>query len=248
MKSRLILAGLACGLVGALTGCDGAAESRSTTPTEGTSLSGRVTITQGAVKVSDSNGDTLVKDTVRGGGFDVHIPGGAHFPLLVDIDSAGIHLISLVPGGDSARFHVEVTPLTDSAARSLLGPGHGPRPLGPKEWKDKLDSLRPVVPDTLRLPPHPRDSLRPPPPPKDTLKHDTLRPPPPPKDTLLPKPPKDTLKHDTLRPPPPPRDTLKLDTLHLPPLPKDSLPPPPPKDTLGGRLSALPALVPSSKL
>ncbi|HNY29937.1 MAG TPA: hypothetical protein PKO15_03530 [Fibrobacteria bacterium] len=227
MKRTLILAGLSCGLAGVLAGCEGASSASLTSSPEGSEVAGRVGISQAQILVADANGDTVAKDSVKGGAFVLRIPGGTHFPVVLDVDSAGVHLKTILPGPPAPALPIHITPLTDSAARALLGHKPGPGPIGPKEWKDKLDSLRPVVSDSLRPPKPPKDTLRPLPPPRDSL--DTLRPPPPPKDSLgLPKPPK-----DTLRPLPPPRDSLKKDTLRPPLPPKDSLGlPKPPKDTL----------------
>ncbi|MBK8804875.1 MAG: hypothetical protein IPN71_22965 [Fibrobacteres bacterium] len=230
MKRTHILAGLACGLAGVLAGCEGAPSASLTSSSEGTEVAGRVGISQALILVSDANGDTVVKDSVKAGGFTLHIPGGIKFPVVLEVDSAGVRLKTIIPGPDAPKLHVHITPLTDSATRALLGLKPGPGHIGPKEWKAKLDSLRPVVSDSLRPPPPPKDSLGLPKPPKDTLHL-----PPPPKDTLgYPKPPKDTLHL-----PPPPKDTLGYpkppkDTLHLPPPPKDTLGyPKPPKDSLG---------------
>lgn len=222
MRKSLILAGLSCGLAGVLAGCEGAPSASLTSP-EGTDVAGRVGISQGVILVADANGDTAAKDSVKGGGFTLHIPGGTHFPVLLDVDSAGVHLKTILPGPPAPKEPLHITPLTDSAARALLGHKPGPGPIGPKEWKDKLDSLRPVVSDSLRPPKPPKDSLGLPKPPKDTLGY-----PKPPRDTLgYPKPPK-----DTLRPPPPPKDSLGYpkppkDTLGYPKPPKDTLRPPP---------------------
>lgn len=208
MRRTLILAGLSCGLAGVLAGCEGTPSASLTSSAEDNEVSGRVGLSQGLILVSDAKGDTVAKDSVKAGGFTLHIPAGTHFPVVLDVDSAGVHLKTILPGPPEPKLPIHITPLTDSAARALLGPKPGPGPIGPKEWKDKLDSLRHVVTDSLR-PPKPKDTLRPPPPPKDSLGL-----PKPPKDTLgYPKPPKDSLGYpkppkDTLRPPPAVRDSV----------------------------------------
>lgn len=169
MKRTLILAGLSCGLAGVLAGCEGAPSASVNSSADGTDVAGRVGISHALILASDADGDTVVADSVKAGGFTLHIPGGTKFPVILDVDSSGVHLKTLLPGPDAPKLHVDITPLTDSAARALLGHRRGPGPIGPREWKDKLDSLRPVVCDSLRPPKPPKDSLRPPPAVRDSV-------------------------------------------------------------------------------
>lgn len=210
MKPIRSLAGMAFGLAGVLAGCDGT-PTASTTPSTGSStISGRAAIDSGTVQVTDANGDSVVRAPVEHGGFTLHLPGDVRFPILVLADSAGFQLRTLVPSRDSAAFEVLISKLTDSAAIRLGAEHRPPRHLEPKEWKDRLDSLRPVL-DTVRPPRPPRDTARPdslkPHHPDDSLHpRDTAKPPVPPKDTLrLPPPPHDSLfPRDTTRHPLPP--------------------------------------------
>ncbi len=189
MKNKWITAGMACGLVAALVGCDNTGMDSTASTAQGTSVAGRTAFDSASVQVTDANGDTVGRAPVGHGGFVLHLPEGVRFPLLVVVDSAGFQLRSLVP--DSNGQIITVNRLTDSACKHLGGATKPPRNMDRGVWNRQLDSLRPVV-DTLLPPPASvNDSLKRWPFLRDTTKR--LGPP----DTLTPPPPQPPVKDTT---------------------------------------------------
>lgn len=248
MKKQWILACVAGGLAGMLAGCDGSAGGGASSNSSAI-VAGRAAFDSAGVQVVDSSGAVVAHGKVGQGVFQIGLPEGVRFPILLTADSAGIKLRVLVPGADMGRVEVKIDELTDSAAKSLGAYARPPHGIGPEalmgplgEAKARLDSA--CRADSTKCPPRPRpDSLRPvpPAPPVDSLRPvppvppvDSLRPVPPvpPVDSLRPVPPVPPV--DSLRPvpPAPPVDSLRP----VPPVPPvDSLrpvPPIPPVDSL----------------
>ena len=242
MKKLWTLACIAGGMAATFVGCDSSAGAGSSSNSNAI-LAGKAAFDSADVQVVDSSGTVVARGKVGKGEFQIGLPEGAKFPVLLTADSAGIKLRALVPAPETGRAGVKIDELTDSAAKSLgalvrpplgIGPDALKGPLG--EAKARLDSA--CRADSTKCPPRPRpDSLRPVPPVPPA--HDSLRPVPPvppAPDSLRPVPPVPPV--DSLRPvpPAPPVDSLRP----VPPAPPvDSLrpvPPAPPADSLRPRI------------
>jgi len=238
MNKAWILAGLACGLVGTFVGCDTSAGTGASSTNSGASASvaGRTAFDTATVQVVDSSGDTVARGHVGKGVFLVPLPDGTRFPILITADSAGIKLRALVPSADSGRVDVEISVLTDSAAKSLGAYAKPPRGLHPFEWRGRLDDLRgkldSLPPRRVRDSGGVADSTR------DSLcKADSTKCPPPPPARLR-RPHRDSCLTDSTGKVA--CDTSKIDSLRCPPrdtgIVPDSLRRPP----MGGRLHGRP--------